>query len=88
MLIELHDSGLIKMNESSTLGRCGIHRFQNMLFVPDVDDLRTKIVVEAHGYIYFTHPGSTKIYHDLKKIYWWDIMKKDITEYVAKCPNC
>ena len=25
---------------------------------------------------------------DLKQIYWWDDMKKDIAEYVAKCPNC
>ncbi|XP_069147107.1 uncharacterized protein [Solanum lycopersicum] len=28
------------------------------------------------------------MYHDLKQIYWWDGMKKDIAEYVAKCPNC
>ena len=28
------------------------------------------------------------MYHDLKKIYWWDGMKKDITEDVAKCQNC
>ena len=86
--MELKDSILVKMNESFALGDDGILRYQDTLCVPDVDDLRTKIVVEPHGYIYFTHPGSTKMYHDLKKIYWWDIMKKDITEYVAKCPNC
>ena len=28
------------------------------------------------------------MYHDLKQIYWWDGMKKDIAEYVAKCLNC
>ena len=28
------------------------------------------------------------MYHDLKKIYRWDGLKKDIAEYVAKCPNC
>ena len=28
------------------------------------------------------------MYHNLKQIYWWDGMKKDIAEYVAKCPNC
>ena len=28
------------------------------------------------------------MYHDLKHIYWWDGMKKDVAEYVAKCPNC
>ena len=28
------------------------------------------------------------MYDDLQKIYWQDGMKKDITEYVSKCPNC
>ncbi|XP_027775066.1 uncharacterized protein LOC107027509 [Solanum pennellii] len=31
---------------------------------------------------------STKMYNDLKKIYWWDGMKKDIADYVTKCPHC
>ena len=38
--------------------------------------------------MYSIHPGFTKMYHDFKHIYWWDGMKKDIAEYVAKCPNC
>ena len=53
-----------------------------------MDDLRTKIVVEAQGSQYSIHLGSSKMYHDLKKIHWLDGMKKDIAEYVAKCPNC
>ena len=54
----------------------------------DVDDLQTKIVAGAYCSRYSIHPGSTKMYYDLKQIYWWDGMKKDIAEYVAKCPNC
>ena len=50
--------------------------------------LRTKIVAKAHGSKYSIHLGYSKIYHDLKQIYWWDGMKKDVAEYVAKCPNC
>ena len=38
------------------------------LCVLDMDDLRTKIVTEAHGFRYSIHPGSTKMYHDLKEI--------------------
>ena len=86
--MELKDSVLLKMNESFALGDDGILRYQNRLCVQDVDDLRTRIVVEAHGSRYSIHPGSTKMYHDLKKIYWWFGMKKNITKYVAKCPNC
>ena len=76
------------MNESFALGGDGILTYQDRLCVPDVDDLRTRIIAEAHGSRYSVHPGSTKMYHDLKQIYWWDGMKKDIAEYVAKCPNC
>ena len=88
MFMELKDSVLIKMNESFALGVNGILRYQHRLCIADVDDLQTKIVAEAHGSGYYIHPGPTKKYHDLKKIYWWDGMKKDIAEYVAKCPNC
>ena len=77
MLMELKDSMLIKMNESFSLGGDGIVRYQDRLCVPDVDDLRTKIVAKAYGSRYSIHPGSTKMYHDLKNIYWWDCMKKD-----------
>ena len=37
---------------------------------------------------YSIHPRSTKMYHDLNCLYWWDGMKKDIAEFVAQCPNC
>ena len=53
-----------------------------------MDDLQTRICAEAHGSRYSIHLGSKKKYHDCKKIYWWDGIKKDITEYVAKCPYC
>ena len=56
--------------------------------VPNVDYLPTRIVAEAHGSRLYIHPGSTKMYHDLRQIYWWDGMKNDIARYVAKCPNC
>ena len=70
--MELKDSVLLKMNESFALGDDGMLRYKDLLCVPDVDDLRTRIVTEAHSSKYFIHPGSTKMYHDLKQIYWWD----------------
>ena len=87
VLMELKDSVLTKMNESFALGGDGILRYQDRLYVPDVDDLRTMIVPEVHGSTYSIHLGSTKMYHDHKQIYWWDGMKKDIADYVAKFPN-
>ena len=88
VLMELKDSVLIKMNESFALGGDDILLYQDRLCVPNVDDSRTTITVEAHGSKYSIYPGSTKMYHDLKKIYWWFGMKKNVAKYVVKCPNC
>ena len=78
----------VNMNESFALGNDCILRYQDMLCVQDVDYLRTRIIVEAHRSRHSINPGSTKMYHDLKQIYCWDVMKKEIAEYVSKCPNC
>ncbi|WMV23871.1 hypothetical protein MTR67_017256 [Solanum verrucosum] len=43
---------------------------------------------EAHSSRYSIHPGSTKMYRDLREVYWWNSIKKGIDEFVAKCPNC
>ena len=63
-------------------------RYQERLCVPNVDGLRDRILEEAHGSRYSIHPGSTKMYHDLMKICWWEGLKRDIAEFVAKCSNC
>ena len=88
VLMEMKDSVLVKINESFALGDDNIRRYHNMLCVLDVDDLWTRIIIEAHGSRFSIYPGSTKMYHDHKQIYWWDGMKKDIADYVSKCPNC
>ncbi|XP_070017524.1 uncharacterized protein [Nicotiana sylvestris] len=54
--------------------------------VPDAAGLRDRIVSEAHYSWYSIHPGSTKMYHDVKEVYWWNDMKKNIV-YVAECPS-
>ncbi|GKE84140.1 putative reverse transcriptase domain-containing protein [Tanacetum coccineum] len=43
---------------------------------------------ESHKSKYSIHPGSDKMYQDLKKLYWWPNMKAIITEYVGKCLTC
>jgi hypothetical protein len=43
---------------------------------------------EAHNSAYSIHPGSTKMYMDLKQKYWWDGMKADIARFVAHCDTC
>jgi hypothetical protein len=56
--------------------------------VPDVADLRKLILSEAHDTAYSIHPGSTKMYYDLKERFWWYGMKRSVAEYVAICDTC
>ncbi|GJR93372.1 putative reverse transcriptase domain-containing protein [Tanacetum coccineum] len=42
---------------------------------------------ESHKSKYSIHPGSDKMDHDLKKLYWWPNMKANIATYVSKCLN-
>ncbi|XP_070022988.1 uncharacterized protein [Nicotiana sylvestris] len=65
----------------------GTLRYQDCLCVPDIDGLRERIMAEAHTSRYSVHPSSTKMYHNLKEIYWWNNMKRDVADFVAKCPN-
>lgn len=63
--------------------------YKNRICVPPSDKaLHQEILVEGHDSDYSIHPGSTKMYADLKKSFWWRNMKADIAEYVAKCDIC
>ena len=66
----------------------GLWRFKDRIIVPDVVTLRQYILKEAHKSRFFIHPGSTKMYHDLKAMFWWPGMKNDVAEYVSKCLTC
>jgi hypothetical protein len=50
--------------------------FKNRICVPEIDNLHETILKEAHDSDYSIHPGSTKMYQDLKQKYWWYGLKK------------
>lgn len=45
------------------------------------DEPTQSMLREAHCSRFAMHPGSSKMYHDLKPYYWWKITKKDVVEY-------
>nr|GFC81358.1 retrotransposon protein, putative, Ty3-gypsy subclass [Tanacetum cinerariifolium] len=50
--------------------------------------LREALLTEAHSSPFSVHPGSTKMYHDLKQYFWWSGMKRDVATFVSKCLIC
>jgi hypothetical protein len=66
----------------------GIIWFNDHIVVPKDAEVRQQILDEAHLSRYSIHPGSTKMYQDLKQHYWWTTMKIEIPRYVARCDTC
>jgi hypothetical protein len=58
------------------------------LVVPKRETLKKKILDEAHASRYSIHPGSTKMYHDLRQQFWWTRMKREAARYVSECDTC
>jgi hypothetical protein len=93
---QLTDEKLKEIAENVVVGKApgfqfdesGTLWFGNRICVPAVKSVRGAILREAHESAYSIHPGSTKMYLDLKERYWWYGMKRDVAEYVALCDVC
>ncbi|GJY06390.1 putative reverse transcriptase domain-containing protein [Tanacetum coccineum] len=66
----------------------GAWYYLNRIWVHLTGDVRTLIMDEAHKSKYSVHPGADKMYYDLRDMYWWPGMKKDVALYVSKCLTC
>jgi hypothetical protein len=56
--------------------------------VPNDEMVKQMIQREAHESKFTMHPSSTKMYQNLKHLYWWPNMKRKIVEYMSKCGIC
>ena len=94
--LQKRDKGIqeIKKNIVSGVDKCfsmndqGVVYFEDRLVVPRKHNLRRQILKEAHDTPLSIHPGSTKMYRDLRQRFWWTRMKQDISRYVVECDVC
>jgi hypothetical protein len=90
------DHKLVKINEAVKKGERskfsirsdGTLLYDHRVCVPNDGELRKEILEEAHCTTYTMHPGSTKMYRNLREHFWWDGMKNDIAQFVARCLTC
>ncbi|GJY71744.1 putative reverse transcriptase domain-containing protein [Tanacetum coccineum] len=71
--------GMIKKLEPRSDGTLCL---KNISWLPYFGDIRSLIMHESHKSKYSIHPSSDKMYHDLKKLYWWPNMKANIATYI------
>jgi hypothetical protein len=71
-----------------TEDKLGTVWFKDRICVLDIDSLRETILKETHDFDYPIHPGSTKMYQDLKQKYWWYGLKRDVAAHGAMCDVC
>lgn len=56
--------------------------------LPNINELKERILKEAHCTKYLIHPGNTKMHRNLKEVYCWIKMKRDTTSHVVPCNVC
>ncbi|GJY50260.1 reverse transcriptase domain-containing protein [Tanacetum coccineum] len=76
------------MDKSFEIRPDGTRCIKNRSWLPLFGSLRDLIMHESYKSKYSIHPGSDKMYHDIKELYWWPNMKAIIAEYVGKCLTC
>ncbi|KAA0025885.1 ty3-gypsy retrotransposon protein [Cucumis melo var. makuwa] len=62
--------------------------FDGRLCVPEDSAVKVELLNEAHSSPFSMHPRSTKMYQDLRCVYWWRNMKREVANFVSRCLVC
>jgi hypothetical protein len=98
IISQLYDEGIkiikLKLSQGEAKYKCfhtdhqGVLWFNNRIVVAKDHQLHKQILDEAHLSKFSIHPGSTKMYQDLRQNFWWTRMKREIAKYVSECDTC
>src|ERR1044072_4552093 len=75
-------------NEDFKLDTKGVLRFRDRICIPDDVDLKRMILEESNRSNLSIHPRATKMYQDLRKLFWWSSMKREVAQFVYACLTC
>jgi hypothetical protein len=70
--------------EGYSLEANGLFRYQGRMYITEGGDIRSIILKEAYREIYRAHPGVKKMYADMRNLFFWVGMKRDVVHFVAK----
>ena len=87
-LENMPEEALRGMEKNLEIKGDGVYYFMNRIWTPKFGGYREVVMNEAHRTRYSVHPGSDKMYLDLKQLYWWPNMKAEIATFVGKCLTC
>nr|KAJ0195479.1 hypothetical protein LSAT_V11C700343970 [Lactuca sativa] len=87
-LEKVMDEALRGMDKNLEVKGDGVYYFMNRIWTPRFGGYIEVVMNEAYKTKYFVHPGSDKMYLDLKQLYWWPNMKAEIATFVGKCLTC
>ncbi|XP_075489508.1 uncharacterized protein LOC142528352 [Primulina tabacum] len=88
LLLYLRAKAEKKGNSEFGLNSDGLITFQGRICVPVGDAIHRDVLTEAHTALYSVHSGGTKMYQDLRRLYWWPRMKIDIVAFISECLTC
>ncbi|KAJ8760210.1 hypothetical protein K2173_011080 [Erythroxylum novogranatense] len=83
----LEEMAKLKISLRQEKPDCLLANFRVRLLLRE-KEVKDEIMDEAHNAPYVMHPGSTRMYRDVRKHFWWKGMKRDITKFVSKCLVC
>ena len=87
-MVELREKVLARTANDFTISEMGLLRFEGWIFVLMDSQIYREILDEAHMTTYSIHLGTTTIYQDLKSLYLWFGMKRDVVDYDSRCWTC
>jgi hypothetical protein len=63
----------------------GMLTYKGILYISNCDDLKRFIMDNLHKITYIGRPGYQKMIAATRKLFYWNGLKKDIVDYLAKC---